>query len=88
MQKNTNGYTFWELDNILWGEDINEDILQKIRNSACVKSARKVGKKIFDDKTGRFFKKVRITINEESLSKKELENFYGEPIICFVAIPA
>ena len=45
MQKNTNGYTFQELNTILWGEGINEAILQKIRNSACVKSTRKVGKK-------------------------------------------
>ena len=88
MQKNTIGYTFEELDNNLWEEDINENILKKIRSSKCVKSARKVGKKLFNSSTGKFFKKVRITINENALTQKQLENFYGEPIFCYIEVPA
>lgn len=78
-------YTFEQLNKMEF-DDITEDILKEIRNSSCVKCAKKVGKKIFNEHTGKFFKKVLVYIDEASLTNKQKEDFYERPLEYYVTL--
>ena len=73
-------YTYKELSEMNF-DDITESMLDDIRKSSCVKSARKVGKKQFNERTGRFFKKVIVTAFDED---EEDQDAFGDEFEYYV----